>query len=93
MNFTWDDNKDRANKAKHGVSFEAAKRVWDDPHVWTYFDKFEDGEARFHAVGMVHGMMLLTVVHAYRDEAGNEIIRIIGARRATRHEKNAYENG
>lgn len=93
MNFIWDDEKNRTNKAKHGVSFETATRVWEDPHVWTYFDRFEDGDARFHAVGIVHGQMILTVVHTYRDENGNDTIRIIGARRATRNEKNAYENG
>jgi uncharacterized DUF497 family protein len=32
MQFEWDEDKDRINKAKHGVSFETATRVWDDPH-------------------------------------------------------------
>lgn len=46
MQFEWDENKNRINKAKHGVLFELAKKVWDDPHVWTYLDRFEGGEAR-----------------------------------------------
>jgi uncharacterized DUF497 family protein len=93
MQFEWDENKNRSNKAKHGISFETATRVWEDPHVWTYFDRFENGEARFHAIGIVEGQMILTVVHTHRNEAGTETIRIIGARRATRNEKSAYENG
>jgi uncharacterized DUF497 family protein len=93
MQFIWDEDKNRINKAKHGISFETAKRVWDDPHVWIYFDRFENGENRFHAVGVVGGMTFLTVVHTHRDNAGMEIVRIIGARRATRYEKSAYENG
>lgn len=93
MQFEWDDNKDLINQRKHGISFEIAKHVWKDPHVWIYFDRHEGEEDRFHAVGIVRGMMLLTVIHTHRDHAGLEIVRIIGARRATRHEKNAYENG
>lgn len=93
MQFEWDENKNRINKAKHGISFETAKCVWDDPHVWIYFDRFDNGENRFHAVGVVGGMTLLTVIHTHNDDAGMEIVRIIGARRATRHEKSAYEDG
>jgi uncharacterized protein len=55
--------------------------------------RFEDGEARFQAAGIVSGLMPLTVVHTYRGETGAEIVRVIGARRATRHEMSAYENG
>ena len=93
MRFEWDENKERVNLAKHAVSFKLAEKVWNDPHVWTYFDRFEEGEARYHAVGVVAGLTILTVVHTYRDANGQEVIRIIGARRATRHEKSAYENG
>jgi len=93
MQFEWDENKNRINKAKHGISFETAMRVWDDPHVWIYYDRVENGENRFHAVGVVGGLTFLTVIHTHRDHAGTEIVRIIGARRATRHEKSAYENG
>ena len=63
MQFEWDENKNRINKAKHGVSFELATKVWNDPHVWTYFDRYESGEPRYHAVGVVGGVMILTVVH------------------------------
>jgi uncharacterized protein len=92
LQFEWDEEKNRTNQAKHGVSFEVAMHVWDDPHVWVYFDRSESGEDRFHAVGIVGRLTFLTVVHTYR-VASMEIIRIIGARRATRHEKSAYENG
>lgn len=93
MQFEWDETKNRINRAKHGVSFETARLVWDDPHVWIYFDRTVDGESRFHAVGVVGGLTLLTVVHTHRDDTGVERVRIIGARKATRHERRAYEEG
>ena len=84
MQFEWDENKNRINKSKHGISFETAKRVWKDPHIWIYLDRVDDGEHRFHAVGIIGALTLLTVIHTHRDDAGIEVIRIIGARRATR---------
>lgn len=46
MKFEWDPNKARRNVAKHGVSFEVARRVWDDPLHVIVPDRFEDGEER-----------------------------------------------
>lgn len=93
MRFEWDDNKNRINKSKHGISFETAIKVWEDPFHWTYFDRIDNGERRMHCIGTVGAATLLLVVYTERDSSGEEIIRIIGARRATRHEKYAYENG
>lgn len=93
MQFEWDEEKNRINKRKHGISFEIAMRVWDDPLHWTYFDRVADGERRMHCIGTVGAATILLVVYTDRDNHGEEIIRIIGARRATRHEKYAYENG
>ena len=68
-------------------------RVWDDPLHWSYFDRVVDGERRMHCIGTVGSATILLVVYTDRDNHDEEIIRIIGARRATRHEKYAYENG
>ena len=89
MRFTWDPGKARSNRRDHGVSFEVAARVWRDPLHIVLPDRWQEGEERWHAIGQVGGATLL-VVHSY--PGGDEtVIRIISARRATRHERRAYE--
>lgn len=53
MQFEWDPEKARKNLTKHDVSFELAKRVWDDPLHVVVPDRVEDGELRWHAIGQV----------------------------------------
>jgi uncharacterized DUF497 family protein len=90
LRWTWDPEKARTNVAKHGVRFELAQRVWDDPLHMIIPDRIEDGEERWRAIGMVGPVAVLVVVHAYRGDDG-EVIRIIGARKATPHERRRYE--
>lgn len=92
MQFEWDPEKARRNLAKHGVSFVDAVLVWDDPLYGVYEDRATKGERRWHAIGMA-GMALLLVVHAYPDGEDGQRVRIISARKATRHEKKDYEEG
>jgi len=89
--FEWDPQKARRNIAKHGVSFDLAARIWDDPLHLILPDRFEDGEQRWHAIGVVGQVALLLVVHTYPDAEDDSRIRIIGARKATRHERKLYE--
>jgi uncharacterized DUF497 family protein len=91
MGFEWDQEKNRANYAKHEISFELASRIFDDPLAAYIFDRVVDGEERWHAVGKVLDLPLLVVVHTYRDREGEEVIRIISARQATSHERKRYE--
>lgn len=91
MQFEWDEVKAVANIAKHGVSFTLAQEVWDDPLHLVIPEGIVDGEERWQAFGVVDGVVLLVVVHTYRDRDGEEVIRIIGARRATKHERKTYE--
>ena len=91
MRFEWDPRKAASNIDKHGVSFTLAMEVWDDPLHVVVPDRTVAGEERWHAIGSVDGMALLIVVHSYLDEAEEEIIRIIGARPATKHERRQYE--
>jgi uncharacterized DUF497 family protein len=91
MQFEWDPAKAALNIAKHGVSFTLAQEVWDDPLHVVFPERVVDGEERWHAIGEVDGIALIVVVHTYRDRDGEEVIRIIGARRATRHERRIYE--
>ena len=84
--FEWDTAKARSNLAKHGVSFEAGRLVFDDPFA---LDRLEGdgghGETRCILTGMANGI-LLTVVHMERGAR----TRIISARRATRHGQREY---
>ena len=91
MRFEWDAAKDRANYAKHGVNFETAARVFNDPNYLLIEDRTgEDRETRWHAIGMV-GTTVLLVVHVYRSETDEEeVIRIISARKAREYESRGY---
>ncbi len=91
MRFEWDENKGRANLTKHGVSFETARLVFDDPLHLSMRDHFEHGEERWRTVGLVGGMVLLLVAHTDGEEDGEEIVRLISARKATRRERKRYE--
>ena len=86
MKFEWDDRKAAANLRKHGVDFDLAARAFGDPIAIEVIDDREDyGEERVALIGMA-GEKLLKVVYPLR---GN-CIRIISARRATRHEREDY---
>lgn len=91
MRFEWDENKNIKNYEKHGVSFEIASKVFDDPLIVYILERIVDGEERWQAFGKVADLPLLVVVHTYRDSNGEEIIRIISARYATSHERRHYE--
>lgn len=90
MQFTWDERKNRANRRKHGVSFEAATLVFGDPFVIFEQDREVDGEARWQAIGKVNEQILVLVAHAYEEYEIEETIRIISARRTTPREEEAY---
>ena len=92
MIFEWDENKNRINKAKHGISFDAAKLVFFDDYCLTRFDRIEDGEDRWHTIGYVNSVLIFLVVHATRYDDDTEIIRIISARRPDKWERGLYEN-
>lgn len=90
MRFEWDDAKNRSNLRKYLIGFEAAQEAFDDPQALVVPDPYE-GEERWRVVGLVRGTVFLTVAHTYRNRAGEEIVRIISARRATRTERHMYE--
>ncbi|HKU95335.1 MAG TPA: BrnT family toxin [Vineibacter sp.] len=89
--FEWDREKARSNAIKHGVTFELAQRVWDDPLYVVVPDRVVDGEQRWHAIGVVGSIVTLLVVHTYPDPDDEDRVRIIGARKATSHERRRYE--
>jgi len=89
MRFEWDEGKNRRNLAKHNVSFETASLVFEDPRALSVQDRVVEGEERWQTVGMVSGTVLF-VAHTYREQAGDEVIRLISARKAIAHERRAY---
>lgn len=92
MRWTWDAAKERANRRKHRLSFQTAQRVFDDPLAVTIQDVFSR-EERAITIGMVEGVAVL-VVHSWPQMSGGEEVgRIISARRATKHERTRYEEG
>ena len=93
MQYEWDENKNQINQQKHRLSFELASKVFDDPLHLTKFDRVVDGEERWHTLGNALGVVILLVVHTYRLHNGEEVIRIISARKATSHERRQYEQG
>jgi uncharacterized DUF497 family protein len=90
MVFAWDEHKNRINQRKHGISFETAARVFDDPHAISYPDRVINGEERWHAVGLVGGIAVLLVVHTSEEQNGEEEIRIISAIKASPRERAPY---
>lgn len=92
--FSWDEAKNVANLRKHGISFEAAKLVFDDPLQICRPERIEDGEQRWQALGKAADIVLLLVAHTWQETTdGEEHIRIISARRATKQERKIYEQG
>lgn len=94
MRWTWDENKNRRNQQKHGLSFETAQLVFDDPLMAHLPDPHGD-EERWHTIGMI-GTGIVVVAHTWpkpEPETGVEVGRIISARKATAHERRAYEEG
>ncbi len=91
MIIEWDENKNRINQKNHGLNFEVAQLVFDDPLHSSKQDRHKNGEERWKTLGNIGGLSIILVAHTIHDEEGNEKIRIISARKATKHEKKHYE--
>ena len=90
MQFEWDSEKAGANLSKHGVSFDEAKTIFDDPLYVDFYDPdHSDGEHRYIIIGQSQQGRLLMVSYTERDDT----IRIISSREVTPGEREAYEEG
>ena len=85
MKFEWDNNKNEANKLKHGISFEDTKELWNDPSRIEIQTSFPD-EDRYILIGRL-GEKIFAAVYTIREES----IRIISARRAGKREVLLYD--
>jgi uncharacterized protein len=87
MRFVWDETKNRANLRKHKISFEIAANVFEGPMLIGR-DECEDyEEARFIGVGMVDQRFVVVIY----SESEADVVRIISARKALRHEREAFQ--
>jgi uncharacterized protein len=85
--FEWDDMKAAINQAKHGVAFEQAMGIFNDPNAMTFDDEgHSQDERRELTIGSTFWSEVFIVSHTRRGER----IRIISARRANRAERRAY---
>ena len=86
MEFEWDPIKANSNVEKHAVDFFTATEVFDDPDLFVVIDSRIYGERRYKAIGAAGGVILF-VAYTMR---GDDVCRIISARRASRREIAAY---
>lgn len=92
LRFEWDVAKGRANQRKHGISFEEAQTVFADEFGLLIHDPdHSDDEDRFVILGLSSSLRTLVVCHCYRE--GDDVIRIISARKADRRERQRYNQG
>jgi uncharacterized DUF497 family protein len=89
IQFKWDENKNRKNKRKHGVSFEEAQTVFLDENAIRFFDPdHSEEEDRFIMLGISFKLRVLVVCHCHREN--DEVIRLISARKADKDEIRDY---
>lgn len=93
MKFEWSEEKSALNLQKHAVSFQEAREVFDDPfHISKLDVRFDYCEERWITLGATSKEKILVVANMFFDEHGEEIVRIISARKANQLEKEFYEN-
>ena len=94
LQFTWDPSKAATNQEKHGIAFEEAATTWLDPLAIERADEtHSDEEDRWVRIGASLRGALLVAWSTERQRRQRALIRIIGARRATRRERQLYEQG
>ncbi len=86
LQFEWDDVKAAENVARHGVSFLTAAAIFANEIIERIDDREDYGELRFIALGRVE-MEIYRVAYTWR---GEEVIRIITAQKASKHEQEIY---
>lgn len=86
MKFEFDSNKSNSNKEKHGIGFEEAQALWDDPDLLEVPARTVD-EPRLLIIGRIKGKHWSGVV-TYR----NSVTRIISVRRSRVEEVILYES-
>jgi uncharacterized DUF497 family protein len=86
VEFEWDSGKDASNQEKHGIGFQSACALWNDPGLILLASRHPD-EPRFLAIGTLNS----TIWTAIFTERGDRV-RIISVRRARDNERSLYEH-
>ena len=90
LKFAWNKKKAKTNKKKHGINFEEASTVFDDPLAEVFDDeKHSIDEEREYIVGR---SMLQRLLIVFFTERAQDIIRIFSARKANKRERREYED-
>jgi uncharacterized protein len=90
MKYEWDQQKAKTNLSKHGISFEEAQTVFDDPLYVDFYDPdHSENEDRYIIIGQSSKNRVLLVSYTERGEQ----IRLISARQVTKQELKAYQEG
>ena len=87
MRFEYDEKKSISNHIKHGINFDDAQELWEDPFAFEIPSKQSNAEDRFLVLGMI-GVKNYTAIITYRDET----VRIISVRRSRKQEVALYES-
>jgi len=88
MDFEWDEAKNLSNIRKHGINFSKAKQIFEGKVLTVVDNRFHYTELREISIGIIDGVLLLTVAHT-DTETGK--IRLISARKANKSERRGYE--
>lgn len=86
MGFEWNEAKRRLNIKKHGIDFEDVTSAFEMPMLTGLDTREEYGEDRWIGIGLIRNIVVV-IAFTERDP---DIIRIISARKATKHEREAY---
>lgn len=91
--FEWNDAKADSNLRKHGVSFELARTVFEDPLILTIADiDHSESDERWFSIGAANNLTIISVVYLWSEiDADTTRVRIISARKATRAEIRYYQ--
>ncbi|GHV90066.1 hypothetical protein AGMMS50268_05690 [Spirochaetia bacterium] len=89
IEFEWDDDKNAANIRKHGIAFEDAQYVFQDPIHTVMFDWDHSSvhEERWKAYGFVGRVLMVSFTEK------DKVTRIISARKASPAEQEEYYYG
>ena len=92
MKYEWNEDKNKLNQEKHGISFEEAKEVFEDALQISRLDhRFSYFEERWITIGSTTKHKVLVVANLFFTDDGEEIIRIVSARKANKQERYSYE--
>jgi len=90
MRYSWDEAKNRRNLKLHGIAFEDAVRIFEGPTLEVVDDRFDYGERRVYAIGLVNGLEITVIYTDRKDEDEDKERRIISAWRSEPQERRHY---